>query len=537
MNPINITENGPAVMISNTDGLALKTYIDSNPGAMVTIDLNGLEQDLTTWSSTFGFGLAANQFASFSSQGPTPDGQLKPDMVATGGLDGSIQVDANDPYLPAPAGMYSASQNYDPNMAYAVSVFSSNRFAAGDGTSFSAPLTAGAAALLRQAHPSLRPTQIKSLLVNYSDQTVTTDDFGDAVDAEWIGAGLLNAGASASASVTAEPSTISFGILNSATLPITKTITLTNISSGAISLNASVSCCSVNAGSGTLSGATVGLSSSSVSLAANGGTASLTVTLSGSKPAVGEYSGDVVLQNSSTTLRIPFMLLLRQRHGLERAPAGWRRRSSGRRCRCGRGAATDPFGVPVTGSSVTFSVTPRGTATLQSVTGEPACSPTSSTSSVSCPTDQFGYAYVEVVNGSAVASPTVNYSGSGFNSVTVGSGFSYNIQAAPVITSASVVDAAAYKQPIAPGSYVNIYGTGLSNYTDIYDATTDALSPNGTYSTLPLHIDFVTVTFDVPSAGISVPARVTYVCSKCINGTDEYRFRCRGSLPGSPRRR
>jgi len=114
----------------------------------------------------------------------------------------------------------------------------------------------------------------------------------------------------------------------------------------------------------------------------------------------------------------------------------------------------------------------------------------------------------------------------------LGSGFSYNIQAAPVITSASVVDAAAYKQPIAPGSYVNIYGTGLSNYTDTYDATTNALSPNGTYSTLPLHIDFVTVTFDVPSAGISVPARVTYVCSQCINGTDEVQIQVPWELAG-----
>jgi uncharacterized protein (TIGR03437 family) len=78
------------------------------------------------------------------------------------------------------------------------------------------------------------------------------------------------------------------------------------------------------------------------------------------------------------------------------------------------------------------------------------------------------------------------------------------------------VDAAIFKQPIAPGSYINIYGTGLSNPTfnpngDSNDATTDALAANGTYSILPLQIDFVTVSFDVPSAGISVPGHMTFV--------------------------
>jgi minor extracellular serine protease Vpr len=92
---------------------------------------------------------------------------------------------------------------------------------------------------------------------------------------------------------------------------------------------------------------------------------------------------------------------------------------------------------------------------------------------------------------------------------------SYNIQAAPSITSVS--DSAAGKSPVAPGSYVSIYGTGLSNYTDVNDSTTDALAANGTYTVLPLQIDFVTVTFDVPSAGISVPAGIVYVSPTQIN--------------------
>jgi uncharacterized protein (TIGR03437 family) len=174
---------------------------------------------------------------------------------------------------------------------------------------------------------------------------------------------------------------------------------------------------------------------------------------------------------------------------------------------------TDVFGVPVAGSPVTFSALPAGSVTLKSVAGEPACSPASSTSSVVCNSDQFGFAYVEVVNGGAIASPSVNFSAAGGNTGS----FSYNIQAAPSVLSNGVVDATSFsKSPVAPGSYVNIYGSGLSNYTDVDNATTDALAANGTYTVLPLQIDWVNVTFDVPSAGISVPAHITYVSPTVI---------------------
>jgi uncharacterized protein (TIGR03437 family) len=516
VNPVGINEVGPSAMISNAAGTALKSYVDANPGAMVTIDLNGMEQDVTTWNATYGpilgVNVAANQIASYSSFGPTPDGQLKPDMVTVGGFDVGLGPDPNYPYLLAPGGMYSATQNYDPNLAYDVNVFGTNRYAAGDGTSFSTPLLAGAAALLKQAHPSLKPTQIKSLMVNYAAQITTTDDFGYPVDAEWMGAGDLDAGAAITANITAVPSTISFGILNSATLPISKTITLTNISAASVTLSASASCCSVNGLAGPLSGATVAVSPASVTLA-GGGTAVLTVTLSGSKPAASEYSGNVVLQNSSTTLRIPFMLLEGSATVYNVLASGGGEGVPGEDLGPASVQLTDVFGVPVTGSSVTFSASPSGSVTLKSVSGEPACSPASSTTSVVCNSDQFGFAYVDVVNGGAIASPSVYFSAAG----GITGGFSYNIQTAPSVLSNGVVDATSFsKSPVAPGSYVNIYGSGLSNYTDIDNATTDALAANGTYTVLPLQIDFVNVTFDVPSAGISVPAHVTYVSPTVI---------------------
>jgi hypothetical protein len=138
---------------------------------------------------------------------------------------------------------------------------------------------------------------VRSLIVNSSAQTVTVDDSANPVDAEWIGAGMLDAGAASSATVTAEPATVSFGILQSGSLPIAKNITVTNLSSGSVTLTPKVSCCTVNGAAGSLAAAAVTATLSSGTLA-GGASATLTVTLAGSAPPAGEYSGSVALQGS-----------------------------------------------------------------------------------------------------------------------------------------------------------------------------------------------------------------------------------------------
>src|SRR5260370_10544715 len=123
-------------MISNSDGTALKSYVAANPGKLAIIDPAGLEQ-LDT----------ANQdlLASFSSFGPTlGDAAIKPDLVAVG------------------TDMYMAAQNYDPNGGQ----YSVTRYAAAGGTSFASPITAGAAALVKQKHKDWTSAQVKSALVN-----------------------------------------------------------------------------------------------------------------------------------------------------------------------------------------------------------------------------------------------------------------------------------------------------------------------------------------------------------------------------------
>jgi uncharacterized protein (TIGR03437 family) len=166
-------------------------------------------------------------------------------------------------------------------------------------------------------------------------------------------------------------------------------------------------------------------------------------------------------------------------------------------------SVTDANGVAVPGSPVSFSVTPRGSVTFQSVQGEPACSPTSSTTSISCPTDSYGIAYVDVVLGPNPGSLTINATAAGTRfPVSVTSRQQPTINAGGVLAAANVDKGT----PVAPGSYVAIYGLNLSDYTDI-----------AAYVPLPLSIDGVTVSFDVPSAHLSVPGHLLYVSASQVN--------------------
>jgi uncharacterized protein (TIGR03437 family) len=513
---------GPVVAISNAAGLALKSYIGSNPSNSVTIAASAVETDISVWSQQIGFPqVASNMLVGFSSMGPTPDGMMKPDLVAVGGNDiGYLLPDSSNVFLPSPSGLYMATQSYDPNFGSSGDInYSSSGYWAADGTSFATPLAAGAAALVKQAHAgqTLRGTQLKSLLMGSTSQSVQTEDSGIPIDAQWLGAGLVDAGAAVKANITAEPSSISFGILNKATFPITQNVTLTNIGSSAATLAALVSCCKVNGSTGALPNATLALSSSSISLAA-GASTTLTLTLSGTAPAAGEYSGAVVLTQGSSTTRIPFMMIVGSG-----TPSNVNVISMGGEGTPGEdiGPAilqvTDQFGAPVANSPVTFSVTPRGAVTLQSVTGEPACAVTAS--SATCNTDQYGFAYAEIINGPNPRSVTISSTVAGFPV----SG-NVNIQSAPNVT--GVAEAAAGLTTVAPGSYIAIYGTGLSNFTDANgitynpnsNPTTEATDPviaNG--AVLPLQIDYVTVSFDVKGTGISVPGHLTFVSDKQVN--------------------
>lgn len=107
--------------------------------------------------NTIGVGAvnSSNQIAGFSSRGPSSDGRIKPEIVAMG------------------VGVYGAAASSD--IGY--------RFASG--TSTSAPIASGVAALLLAAHRHLKNTQIRSILLESADNSLNPNNE--------IGYGLVSA--------------------------------------------------------------------------------------------------------------------------------------------------------------------------------------------------------------------------------------------------------------------------------------------------------------------------------------------------------
>jgi uncharacterized protein (TIGR03437 family) len=491
ISPSGVTFLGPAVMISNSDGVNLKSYLGARDKPVVTIDVAGAETSLATYNSQQQIvpPIVQNQLAGYTSFGPAPDGSIKPDLVATGGV---------DPTLIFGSGMYVAAQNYDPNGF----LYSVNRYATADGTSLATPLVAGAAALVKQAHPKYTVAQIKSALANFSAQDTTTDDSGVGVNVQGVGAGRLDAGAAVGAAVGVQPATISFGYLRAGTtLPITKTLTVTNPGSAAVTLAVAV------VAHAAATGATLAVDQTSLAIPA-GGSTTLKVTLSGSVPAPGAYDGQVTMQASGVSLHVPYLFLVGDGVPYNIIPNVGGEGVAGQDTGYSYVQVIDQYGVPVTGTPVTFQAS-QGTMTFKSVTGEPACSG-SGTVSVVCNTNNYGFAYTDIVLGNNPGTPAINIRAGGLP-------FSANalILPAPAITPGQILDNAAFQPTIAPGSIIAIKGANLMNSTQLVNSA-QGYDLSSTPFWEPV-LDGVNVSFDVPGAKISVPAPIVAISPSQID--------------------
>ncbi|HEY2844601.1 MAG TPA: S8 family serine peptidase, partial [Bryobacteraceae bacterium] len=455
LSPSGLTAAGiPGVMVALADGQALQAYAASMPSPLVDINAHGMEIEATN----------PNVVVGFSSIGPAADLGLKPDLVAVAGNENGV------------GSMYMATQKYDP----LGEMFSADGYANADGTSFATPLVSGAAALVKQQHPGFTAAQVKSALVNTATTDVTHDDSGDAVDVRWLGAGKLAVNAAVATGVTAEPATISFGsIKTAAALPMTRQLTIRNSGAGSVALSLAVAAVSNGA-------ASVTIAPPSITLAPGGSTVAV-VTLSGSAPAAGVYSGAITVQGGQTPLRIPYQFF---------GPAGPAANLiplSGDFFDGVVGGGSpeglivvklvDNFGLPASGAAVSWSAG-LGAGVINADTV----------------TDSFGIAAAQPVLGAQPGS----YS---YRVIAGGLRYSFTGFARPQPIISSIVDGATL-QPgaFAPGSYITLMGSGLSDLTDV------SAPP-----TIPLAIDYASVSFDVPSAHLSVPGHLIYVSPAQIN--------------------
>ena len=187
----------PAVMVGHDDGIALYGNIPAN--ATITAPTYVAEPNPVSPIS--------NVVSSFSSQGPTDvDFRVKPDIMAPG------------------QHMISSIPISECEGAPCWAVF--------DGTSFSAPQLAGAAAVVKAAHPTWGAAMIRSAIVNTAatGQLTEADGSTPVTDPNVIGSGLLDVDAAVHAWVALDPVSVSFGAVPSGSgTSDARTVTITNL--------------------------------------------------------------------------------------------------------------------------------------------------------------------------------------------------------------------------------------------------------------------------------------------------------------------
>jgi hypothetical protein len=198
---------------------------------------------------------------------------LKPDLAAVG-----------EEIVTGAQNSYTSGQSYSPS-----------GFIDTNGTSFSTPLVAGAAAVLKAARPGLTVQQYRSLLINGAAAATASE--GVTATLSQAGAGILNLAAAVGGTVAAYPTALSFGA--AATLHVTLQLSLSNV--GAATDTYTIQ--AVPTGSDPAPE----ISTSSLSLDP-GAVQQVPVTLDAAGLAPGEYSGYLLVSGTAgvSVARIPY---------------------------------------------------------------------------------------------------------------------------------------------------------------------------------------------------------------------------------------
>jgi uncharacterized protein (TIGR03437 family) len=434
----------PAAIIGSTDGKALRAFLSTRPDRETVIE--ALPQSYV---------FEPNLVASFSSLGPSIEGgAIKPEVVATG--------------YP----LYMATQKYDPNG----DLYSPNGYVAAQGTSFAAPIAAGAAALFKQKNPGATPVQVKSAVVNTASTDVAS------ANVYFVGAGKVDALGAVQTTLSVSPATASFGYLfSTARFPIGGNITLVNHGSAAANVRLQIE-------GANNAAARVALSDTTFTLAA-GASRAVTVRLEGNRPSPGSYSGIITITGGAVPLRFPYSFLVDDGRPVNLIPLdGFDFVGQAGTAINPVFKALDQFGVPVYNATVAWPATQiKGGGRIETAFNA---------------TDDLGISEARVILGSqpgeqeftaVVGGLTVRFTG--------------RAKLPPTISADGVVNAASNQvgSGVAPGSYVAIYGSALS------EAFRVASTPY-----LPLSLANVSVSFDA-AGGRSYPGRPYFVSEGQVN--------------------
>ncbi|HXF97780.1 MAG TPA: S8 family serine peptidase [Gaiellaceae bacterium] len=251
-------------IISDLDGVRLRTAMAGSGGvATVRFTRDTLEIP-TTW---------AGVPTSFSAGGLTPFGHaLKPDVTAPG-----AQIISST--LPE---------------------FAGDEYAVLDGTSFSAPHVAGAAALLLQRHPSWTPQQVKSALMSTAGPAFADTALTQEASVLVQGAGLVRVAAADAPLVFTDPPSLSFGYLDVRTGAASRAIPLTvsDAGGGAGTWSVQVQAQVATAGAG--------VEAAPVTVPAGGAAVIQVVARAAAGAQGGDNFGFLVLRRGDDVRRVPY---------------------------------------------------------------------------------------------------------------------------------------------------------------------------------------------------------------------------------------
>jgi subtilisin family serine protease len=266
----------PVAAINDVDGALIDGRLASGPVTMTWTTLT-----LTQVTSTGGL------ISSFSSYGLNAELTVKPDIGAPGGL-----IRSTIPIELGGAGLNS-------------------------GTSMASPHVAGAAALLKEARPGLAAERFRDILQNSADPRPLSQAPGAGI-LDFVhrqGAGMVDIDDAVRSTTTILPGKLSLGEGGG---PHTRTLTVTNSGSSAVTYNLSHVGAALSGPSGTLihpfafgifgpALTTATFSSPSVTVPA-GGSATVNVTVTNTLPNLFMYGGYVVFTPTTAgqTYRVPY---------------------------------------------------------------------------------------------------------------------------------------------------------------------------------------------------------------------------------------